>query len=198
MSVRRLEDHGLLTGSARFIDDLQLPGTLCATFVRSPYGHARVNRTNTEEAAKAPGVVAVHTLSDLQPRLTGARMATGLPSRSIRLDVKPAVLAGDEVVYAGEPVAVVIACSRYAAEDAADLVEVDYEPLDVVADCRSALLADSPAVHRGLSHNLAAAFEFDYGNTEDASWTRTSPSGSPSACTGEALTPSNAGRSRAP
>lgn len=166
--VRRLEDYGLLTGSARFVDDLQLPGTLCAAFVRSPYGHALVNWTNTEEAARAPGVVAVHTLSDLQPRLTGTRMATGLPSRSLRLDVKPAVLAGDEVVYAGEPVAVVIACSRYAAEDAADLVEVDYEPLDVVADCRSALRAGSPAVHRKLSHNLAAAFEFDYGNTEDA------------------------------
>lgn len=168
MSVRRLEDHGLLTGSARFVDDLQLPGTLCAAFVRSPYGHALVNRTNTEQAAKAPGVVAVLTLSDLQPRLTDTRMATGLPSRSLRLDVKPGVLAGDEVVYAGEPVAVVIAGSRYAAEDAADLVEVDYEPLEVVADCRSALHADSPAVHRTLSHNLAAAFEFDYGNMEDA------------------------------
>ena len=69
--VPRLEDYGLLTGSARFVDDLQLPGTLCAAFVRSPYGHARVNRTNTEEAAEAPGVVAAHTLSDLQPQLTG-------------------------------------------------------------------------------------------------------------------------------
>lgn len=168
MSVRRLEDHGLLTGSARFVDDLQLPETLCAAFVRSPYGHSLVNQINTEEALKLPEVIAVYTLSDLRPRLTGTRMATGLPSRSLRLDVKPGVLAGDEVVYAGEPVAVVIACSRYAAEDAADLVEVDYEPLDVVADCRSALNAGGPTVHRKLSHNLAAAFEFDYGNMEHA------------------------------
>ena len=167
-TVRRLEDYGLLTGSARFVDDLQLPGTLCAAFVRSPYGHALVNLINTEQAAKAPGVVAVHTLSDLQPLLTDTRMATGLPSRSFRLDVKPGVLGGDEVVYAGEPVAVVIACSRYAAEDAADLVEVDYEPLDVVADCRSALHADGPSVHRKLSHNLAARFDFDYGNIDEA------------------------------
>ncbi len=166
--VRRLEDHDLLTGRARFVDDLQLPETLCAAFVRSPYSHALVNRINSEEAAKVPGVTAILTLSDLQPLLTNTRMATGLPSNSIRLDVKPQVLAGDEVVYAGEPVAVVIACSRYTAEDAADLVEIDYEPLDAAADCRAALSADSPTAHRKLSHNLAAAFEFDYGNTERA------------------------------
>ena len=167
-SVRRLEDYGLLTGSARFIDDLQLPGSLSAAFVRSPYGHALVKRINTGEASQTPGVVAVYTLSDLQPRLTDTRMAAGLPGSSFRLDVKPGVLAGDEVVYAGEPVAVVIAASRYVSEDAADLVEVDYEPLEAVADCRAALSAGSPSVHRNLSHNLAAAFDFDYGNTGDA------------------------------
>ena len=167
-SVRRLEDCGLLTGSARFIDDLQLPGSLSAAFVRSPYGHALVKRINTGEASQTPGVVAVYTLSDLQPSLTDTRMAAGLPGSSFRLDVKPGVLAGNEVVYAGEPVAVVIAASRYVAEDAADLVEVDYEPLEAVADCRAALSAGSPSVHRNLSHNLAAAFDFDYGNTGDA------------------------------
>ena len=159
-SVRRLEDHGLLTGNARFIADLHLPGTLCAAFVRSPYSHALINEINTETAAQAPGVVAVYTLTDLEPRLTSARLAAGLPSGSFRLKVDPAVLAGDEVVYVGEAVAVVIAASRYAAEDAADLVEVDYEPLDAVADCRDALASDGPAVHRNLSHNLAAQFEF--------------------------------------
>ena len=71
-------------------------------------------------------------------------------------------------VYVGEPVAVVIAASRHAAEDAADLVEIDYEPLEAVADCRTALSAGSPGVHRKLSHNLAAAFEFDYGDTDGA------------------------------
>ena len=167
-SVSRLEDHGLLTGQSRFIDDLQLPGTLSAAFVRSPYGHALINGVNTEAACQVPGVAAVYTLTDLQPWLTDTRMATGLPSNSFRLDVNPRVLAADEVVYVGEPIAVVIATSRYAAEDAADLVEVDCEPLEAVTDCRAALLADSPGAHRKLSHNLVAAFDFDYGNVEDA------------------------------
>ena len=167
-SVSRLEDHGLLTGQSRFIDDLQLPGTLSAVFVRSPYGHALINGVNTEAACQVPGVIAVYTLTDLQPWLTDTRMATGLPSNSFRLDVNPRVLAADEVVYVGEPIAVVIATSRYVAEDAADLVEVDYEPLEAVADCRAALLADSPGVHRKLPHNLVAAFDFDYGNLDDA------------------------------
>ena len=167
-SVSRLEDHGLLTGQSRFIDDLQLPGTLSAVFVRSPYGHALINGVNTEAACQVPGVIAVYTLTDLQPWLTDTRMATGLPSNSFRLDVNPRVLAADEVVYVGEPIAVVIATSRYVAEDAADLVEVDYEPLEAVADCRAALFTDSPGVHRKLSHNLVAAFDFDYGNVDDA------------------------------
>ncbi len=167
-SVRRLEDRGLLTGSARFIDDLQLSGTLSAAFVRSPYAHALVNGIDTEAASQAPEVVAVFTLSDLAPWLTDTRLAAGLPSGSFRLKVNPAVLAGDEVVYVGEPVAVVIAASRYAAEDAADLVEVDYEPLDAVADCRLALNAGSPVVHEKLSHNLVAQFDFDYGNVDEA------------------------------
>ncbi len=166
--VGRLEDHGLLTGQARFVDDLRLPGSLCAAFVRSPYSHALINGISTQAALQIPGVAAVYTLSDLQPRLTGTRMATGLPSSSIRLDVKPGVLAADEVVYVGEPVAVVIAASRYAAEDAADLVEIDYEPLEAVADCRAALSAESPCVHGKLSHNLVAAFDFDYGNVANA------------------------------
>ncbi len=167
-SVGRLEDYGLLTGQARFIDDLQLPGALSAAFVRSPYSHALITGINTQAAFQIPGVAAVYTLSDLRPRLTDTRMDTGLPSSSFRLDARPGVLAADEVVYVGEPVAVVIAASRYAAEDAADLVEIDYEPLAAVSDCRAALSADSPSVHRKLSHNLVAAFDFDYGNVEDA------------------------------
>ena len=167
-SIGRLEDYGLLTGSARFIDDLQLSGTLHAAFVRSPYSHAMVNGIETGEAANTPGVAAVYTLADLQPRLTGARMAAGLPSRSYRLDVNPGVLAGNEVAYAGEPVAVVVAVSRYIAEDAADLVEVDYEPLEAVADCRLALAEGAITAHSKLSHNLVAAFDFDYGDVEAA------------------------------
>ena len=167
-SVGRLEDHGLLTGSARFIDDLQLSGVLSAAFVRSPYAHAMVNGIDTEQALKTPGVVAVYTLSDLQPWLTDTRMAAGLPSRSFRLNANPGVLAGDEVAYAGEPVALVIAASRYVAEDAADLVEVDYEPLHAVADCRLALADGGPTAHGKLPHNLVAAFDFDYGDVEAA------------------------------
>ncbi len=117
---------------------------------------------------QAPGVVAVYTLAHLEHRLASTRLASALPSKSYRLGVDPALLAGAEAVYTGEAVAVVIAASRYAAEDAADQVEVDYEPLDAVADCRAALLTGGPSVHDKLSHNLVAAFDFDYGNTGEA------------------------------
>ena len=168
MSGSRLEDFDLLTGRARFIGDLQLPGALHAAFVRSPYSHALVNAIHTDAASHAPGVIAVYTLADLAPRLVSTRLASALPSGSYRLAVDPALLAGTEVVYTGEAVAIVIATSRSAAEDAADQVDVDYDPLDAVADCRAALHTDAASVHNKLSHNLAAAFEFDYGDVDAA------------------------------
>ena len=168
VSVRRLEDEALLKGSARFIDDIQLPGTLSAAFARSPHSHALISSINTAAASRLSGVAAVYTLADLTPHLAGERLDVGLPSKSYRLRVNPPVLARDEVVYVGEPIAVVIADSRHVAEDAVDLVEVDYEPLNAVADCRVALSEGNATVHKDLSHNLVAEFDFDYGHVDEA------------------------------
>ncbi|MDB5765142.1 MAG: hypothetical protein JWQ21_4137 [Herminiimonas sp.] len=167
-STRRLEDDPLVRGKGRFLDDLRFPDTLAAAFVRSPYAHAAIGAIDTSAALEVPGVVAVLTLDDLRPHLTGDRLVVGLPTKAYLLDVNRPVLARHEVVHVGEPVAVVIAQSRYIAEDAAELVNIDYDPLPVAADCRDALAADASRVHRDQPHNLVAAFDFAYGDVDAA------------------------------
>ena len=129
-SVPRVEDPDLLRGRARFVDDIRLPFMLEAAFVRSPYAHAAIRRIDTSAALAAPGIRAVLTLDDLRPHLRTERLAVGLPSPSYKQIRDRPALAGAEVVHVGEPVAIVVADSRYRAEDAAALVAVDYEPLD--------------------------------------------------------------------
>jgi carbon-monoxide dehydrogenase large subunit len=164
----RLEDPALLTGRARFVDDIRLPDMLAAAFVRSPHGHALIRGVDKAPALAMPGVHAVLTLADLKPHLTTEYLAVGLPSPAYRQNADRRVLAGDEVAHVGEPVAIVIADNRYLAEDAAALVEVDYEPLPAVADCRAALAPDAPRVHSRAAHNLAAEFHLGYGNVDAA------------------------------
>ena len=164
----RLEDPALLTGRARFVDDIRLPHMLAAAFVRSPHGHALIRAIDKAPALALPGVHAVLTLADLKPHLATEFLIVGLPSPAYRQDADRPVLAGSEVAHVGEPVAIVIADSRYIAEDAAALVEVDYEPLPAVADCRAALAAEAPRVHSRASHNLAAEFHLGYGNVDAA------------------------------
>lgn len=167
-SVMRLEDLPLVTGRGRFLDDLQPAGCLAAAFVRSPHAHAAFTRIDVAAARRLPGVVDVLTLADLRPMLAAERLAVGLPSAGIRLKVDRPILAIDEVTYVGEPVAVVIAESRAVAEDAADLVMVDYTALPAVANCRDALRPGSPTVHRDLSHNCIAEIQFAYGDADAA------------------------------
>lgn len=167
-SVPRIEDGALVCGAGRYLDDMRLPDMLVAAFVRSPYGHAMVGEIDKSEALAMPGVVAVLTLDDLRPHLQNERLVVGLPSKSYRLDVNRPVLARNEVVHVGEAVAVVIAESRYIAEDAAELVFIDFDPLPVVGDCREALAEGAPSVHRDLPHNLVAALDFNYGDLDDA------------------------------
>ena len=165
-SIPRLEDAALVTGRGRFIDDLQPEGCLAAAFLRSPYAHAAFTRVDASAARNAPGVVAVLTREDLLPLLRTEHLAVGLPSASIKLQVDRPVLAIDEVTYVGEPIAIVIAGNRAEAEDAAERIEIDFEPLPVVSDCRDALAPDAPTVHRRLAHNCVATFDFAYGNIE--------------------------------
>ena len=168
----RIEDQALLTGMARFVDDVPLRETLSAVFVRSPFGHAAIRRIDRVAALAVPGVHAVYTLDDLRPHMTADRTPlgqsirelVGIAAKSLRDDITPFVLARDEVCYVGDPVAVVVAESPYIAEDAAALVEVDYEPLTVVTDCREAAKPDAPRVHRHVPGNVLADYTVGYGD----------------------------------
>jgi len=166
--VKRLEDPALLRGRARFVDDITLPGMLEAAFLRSPHGHASVGAIDVSAALTHPGVHAVYTLDDLMPKLTTDRLVVGLPSPSYKQDRNRPALARDEVVHVGEPVAIVIADDRYIAEDAAALIEVDYEILPAISDCRDALADGAATAHRGASDNLIAEFDMEYGEVDAA------------------------------
>ena len=146
---QRKEDPALLRGEGRYVDDIQLPGMLHAAFVRSPYAHARIGRIDKRAALALPGVHAVLAYADLPESVRRQTLPLLVPHPAIRQPFMPYALAKDEACYAGEPVACVIADSRYIAEDAAQLVEVDYEPLPAVNDCRAALEADAPLAHAG-------------------------------------------------
>src|SRR5438309_3896727 len=130
--IHRREDPRLVRGQGRYSDDLVLPNTAFMAVVRSPFAHARVRSLDTSAAAGAPGVVAVLTASDFKKVVAGT-----MPVAPAFVAEKKQVpdrfpIADDEVCYQGEPVAVVIAETRYQAADAAALVEVDWEPLPAV------------------------------------------------------------------
>ncbi|MFL5332485.1 MAG: molybdopterin cofactor-binding domain-containing protein, partial [Geminicoccaceae bacterium] len=156
--VTRNEDPRLLSGRALFVDDVELPGLLHATFLRSPHAHARILSIDTAAALARPGVVAVYTAEDLgaywQP---GPLLVPPPPIPGMVFNQRCQVpLAKDKVRHVGEPVAAVVAESRYLAEDALADILVDYEPLPVVGDLQAALALDGPAVHDDLPGNLAA------------------------------------------
>ena len=141
---------------------------LHACFVRSPFAHAEIGGIDTAAAAAMPGVEAVLSHAELAPHLAASRLVTALPSPSYRHILDRQILAGDEVCHVGEAVAVVVAESRYAAEDAAGLVEIDYRALPAVADCRGALAPGAAVAHRHLDDNLLAEYDIGYGDVEAA------------------------------
>ena len=168
MADTRIEDPPLLRGRARFVDDIHLPDTLHAAFFRSPLAHAAISGIDKRPAEALPGVHAVWTLDDLRPHLAEPRLAVGLPSPAYRQSRDRPVLADGEVVHVGEPVAMAVADSRYRAEDAAARLDVAFEPLPAVADCREALDPAAPPVHRGAGHNLLAELAMEFGDVEAA------------------------------
>ncbi|MBX3059410.1 MAG: xanthine dehydrogenase family protein molybdopterin-binding subunit [Anaerolineae bacterium] len=156
--IKRNEDPRLLTGQALFTDDVHLPGMAHAAFVRSPYAHARILSIDTAMALEKEGVLAVITAVDLgdywQP---GPLLVPPPPVKDIVFNQRTQVpLAKDKVRHVGEPVALVIAESRYIAEDAAELVFVDYEPLTAVTNLEQALQPNAPLVHDDLGSNISA------------------------------------------
>ncbi len=165
--IKRIEDPRLLTGEALFVDDVEIPGMLHAAFLRSDYAHAYLKSVDVSIAQAREGVVAVFTAE-----MMGDDWSPGPPLVSPPPTVEDVIfhsrtqvpLVKDKVRHVGEPIAIVIAESRYIAEDAVDDIVVDLEPLDVVVDIEKAMQPDSPLVHDDLDSNLAAHIEQEKGD----------------------------------
>jgi carbon-monoxide dehydrogenase large subunit len=156
--IPRNEDARLLTGRALFVDDVHLPGMLHVAFVRSEYAHGRLKRVDVAAARRRAGVVAVFEAADLgdfwKP---GPLLVPPPPIPGLVFNACTQVpLAMDKVRHVGEPIAMVVAESRYIAEDAVRDISVDIEPLDAVVDLEEGLKRGSPLIHEHLGSNLAA------------------------------------------
>jgi carbon-monoxide dehydrogenase large subunit len=168
--IKRNEDPRLLTGRALFVDDVNLPAMAHVAFVRSPYAHARIKSINVSAAKELPGVFAIYTAADLGGYWRTGILNVGLPpikGATFNERLHP-ILVKDKVRHVGEPVACIVAESRYIAEDAANLVAVDYESLPVNIDPRKSLEKDAALLHEDLKDNLAAHVVQQKGNYEKA------------------------------
>ncbi|NPV86239.1 MAG: xanthine dehydrogenase family protein molybdopterin-binding subunit [Anaerolineae bacterium] len=170
-SVWRNEDPRLLTGMAQFVDDIELPGMLHAAFYRSDYAHARIKSIDVSAARARPGVVAVYTAEDFGDywHVGPLQVPPPLAIKGAQFNARPLVpIAKDKVRYSGEPLAVVLAESRYIAEDALADIYADLEPLPAVTDMEKALEPGAPLVHDDLGTNLAADVYQQVGDYEAA------------------------------
>jgi aerobic carbon-monoxide dehydrogenase large subunit len=148
--VQRVEDARLLTGRGTYVDDVSLPGMLHACFVRSPFARAAIRGIDTSAALAVPGVHRVFVAGDVNPDVK-EQWHTSLGPQSPETPRPP--LAEGEVRFVGDPIALVVAENRYIAEDAADLVDVHYEPLPTVVDYASAEASDI-LVHQSHGSNV--------------------------------------------
>jgi 2-furoyl-CoA dehydrogenase large subunit len=161
-SIPRVEDSSLLTGRGRFIDDIGVhASTLHAAILRSPHAHADILSIDTSAAKRAQGVVAVLDGDDVKALTTSLVVGVKAP-------VECWPIAVGRVRFVGEPVAVIVATDRYLAEDAVDLIEVQYRARPAVIDPLAALRADAPVLHDGFGGNVASDRTFRYGNPEQA------------------------------
>ncbi len=154
--VRRKETQRFITGTGRFVDDLLPAGTLHVSFVRSPCAHGRIKAINVEPARSMPGVKGVFTGEDIAQYVKPLRVGASPVLRPVKLYP----LAVGKIRYFGEPLAVVVADNRYLAEDAAEVVEVDYEPLPVVVDPEAAMEPGAPLVHEDAGTNIVYKYHF--------------------------------------
>jgi carbon-monoxide dehydrogenase large subunit len=156
-SIKRREDPRLITGEAKYLDDIQLPGMAHAAILRSPFAHAKIKSINTDKARALAGVIGVFTgkdFMDLNP-LPCAWAAGGVKNN---LNT-PRCLEPDKVTHNGQGVAVVVAEDRYTAEDALALIEVDWQPLDVVTDAKKATEAGAVQIHENAPNNIECEWE---------------------------------------
>ncbi|MGE3913947.1 MAG: aerobic carbon-monoxide dehydrogenase large subunit, partial [Chloroflexota bacterium] len=165
-AIRRNEDPRLLRGLGSFVDDIEPPGTLHAAILRGPFGHARIVSIDTSRAKAMPGVHAVYTAADLGSVNQPAPLVVPHPTLTHGRTQRP--LAMDKVCFIGEAVAMVVAESRYLAEDALELIEVEWEPLPAIVDFTRAAETGSPLVHDDVPENTAARFTQVVGDPDTA------------------------------
>ena len=163
--MKRKEDPRLIQGLGHYVDDFQLAGMHYVGIVRSPHAHARIRSVDTSKARTAPGVATVLTGEDLRGAIGPIPCAAQLPD--MKMALRP-VLALDKVRFVGEPLAVVVAADRYAARDAVDLVEVDYEPLTPVVNPEKALAKGAPLLYEQFKDNVAYRWELEGGDLKKA------------------------------
>lgn len=166
-SVPRIEDDAILRGTATYIDDVDIPGALHVAFLRSPLAHARVIGFDTSAAAELPGVHAVLTHGELGSLDRPLPMKRG-EHPGVTHPRTACPMARDEVFYVGQIVAMVVAENRYIAEDALDLIDVDYDPLPVVASLEAAAAEGAPRVHADVPGNVAGRIRQRVGDVESA------------------------------
>jgi len=165
--VPRNEDARLLTGRGLFLDDIRRPGMVHAAFWRSPLAHARIRRIDVEAARTSPGVLAVFTAADLPAAIRGP-LPRLIPHPALVHHKTQVALAGEKVRHVGEPVVMVVAQTRYLAEDALERVTVELEPLPPVVDLEAAVRPDAPLVHEDAGTNVAAHYTQRVGDVEAA------------------------------
>lgn len=163
--VKRREDPRLITGTATYVDDLQLPGLLHVVLVRSPHAHAKITAIETERARAAPGVVAVWTGEDVRARC--GPLPVGSRLKDMKVPKRYPLVIDGVVRHVGDPVAAVVATELPLARDASELVEVAYDPLPAVTDIETALTPQAPVIHPELGTNIC--FRLTFGaNVDDA------------------------------
>jgi aerobic carbon-monoxide dehydrogenase large subunit len=164
-SVKRTEDPRLIQGLAHYVDDIKLPDTLHAAFVRSIHAHARIKSVDTNAAQKLPGVVAVYTGKDIAQKIGPVPCGAAIPEMKVP---DHRVLATNKVYWVGHPIAMIVAESKYIARDAADLIEVDYDELPAVLDEEKAADPKSPVIHEKFGSNIAYKLTAGEGDIEAA------------------------------
>src|SRR5688572_17020131 len=160
-SVPRHEDPRLLTGRGTFLDDVKIANVHHAAILRSPYAHARIKRIDLTRALALDGVVAGLTGQEVKERTRPFSVVATAP-------IHYYCMATDKARFVGEPVAALVAKDRYLAEDALELIDIEYEPLQAIVDPEKALDADAPILHENVGSNLACHRLLDYGDVDAA------------------------------
>jgi carbon-monoxide dehydrogenase large subunit len=163
--LKRKEDPRLLSGRSKYVDDLKLPSMLYSSVLRSSYAHARIRKIDVTRALQAEGVKLVYTSQEVSKKI---KNSLGSKETKDGVEISRPILCSQEATYLGEPIAFVVATSRSSAEDAIELIEVEYEALDPIIDPEQAINEDSPKARIGLKNNVALIEKRETGDVDSA------------------------------